>query len=315
MNTAEIFIIQPVSIAGRLIVSSITDGIKQNYADKVHTVIFDELFDKNLELSLKSEYDIIIGYDFSPLKIKVDNGLKAKCICYFSDNIESKTSGPEWEKYFKYLYKEDVYTFFWDKEMIKMYNFSHLYYLPHFVNFEIYKDLGTKPQFDVMFAGRLDTDYRLNFFIELIKMLPDFKFAWYAIGRHYKDALSRTSDKKLIEAAYQGFIDNEEDMAKVINNSRFLFNMNAQGISSLNYRTIQSVACKRLMISDKRGELSLFNGNMPFYNDIEDLVRKLKFYSKNTSEYIRVTEACYEIGLKNHHSKENVRYMLDKVLN
>ena len=32
--------------------------------------------------------------------------------------------------------------------------------------------------------------------------------------------------------------------------------MNSQGISSLNYRTFQTIACKRLLISDYREELS-----------------------------------------------------------
>ncbi len=313
MNKLKVFVIQPVSIAGRLIVSSITDGIRQSFGDKAEITVFDELFGGDIAPFLNRDYDIITGYDFSPAKIKVGSGLKAKCVCYFSDNIDSKTSEPEWEKYFDYLYKDDIYTFFWDRELIKKYDFKNLYYLPHFVNFEVYKDAGISPEFDVMFAGRLDTDFRLNFFLELRKRLPDLKFAWYAIERHYKDALARAEDKTLIETAYQGFIDNEESMARAINNSKILFNMNAQGISSLNYRTIQSVACKRLMISDERGELSLFEGNMPYYTDIDDLAEKIRFYLSNKKEYKRLTEACYIIGCKNHHSKENVKYMFDKV--
>lgn len=312
MKELHVFVIQPVSIAGRLIVSSITDGIKQNYPE-IEITVFDELLNDDIGRFLSSSYDIIIGYDFSPLKIKIDNSLEAKCICYFSDNIESKTSGPEWEKYFKYLYNDDVYTFFWDREMIKIYDFKNLYYLPHFVNFDIYKDCGIEPAFDVMFAGRLDTDLRLNFFITLRKLLPDLKFAWYAIERHYLDALNRTSDKELIKTAYQGFIDNEPDMARAVNNTKILYNINAQGLSSLNYRTIQAVACKRLMISDKRGELSLFEGNMPYYTDIDDLVEKIRFYLKDKKEYKRLTEACWMIGRKNHHSKENVNYIFDVV--
>ena len=313
MNSLKIFVIQPVSIAGRLIVSSITDGIKQNF-NNAQITIFDELFDGSIRPFLEQKYDVITGYDFSPLKIKIDNKLSAKCICYFSDNIESKTSGPEWEKYFKYLYDNDVYTFFWDREMIKEYHFKNLYYLPHFVNFDVYKDLKTNPEFDVMFAGRLDTDLRLRFFEGLSKRLSDLRFAWYAIERHYKDALERTLDREFIKTAYQGFIDNEPQMAKAINNAKILFNINAQGISSLNYRTIQTVACKRLMISDKRGELSLFEGNMPYYNDIDDLVKKIRFYIDNNQEYNKVTEACWKIGYANYNSGENVKFMFDKVL-
>lgn len=314
MNRLNILVIQPISIAGRLIVSSIADGIIQNPNLKPEMIVFDELNSKNLDEVLQNKFDIIIGYDFSPLKIKIDNNLGSKCICYFADNIQSKTSGPEWEKYFSYLYRADVFTFFWDREMIKMYDFKNLYYLPQFVNFETYRDLNIAPKFDVMFAGRLDTDFRLKFYIELMKKLPELKFAWYAIEKHYLDALSRTEDKELLKRVYQGFIDNQKDMASAINNSKILFTMNSQGISSLNFRTIESVACKRLIISDKRQELSLYNGYMPCWESVDDLADKIRFYLKNESEYKTIVENCYKIGLKNHHSKENVAYMFDKAL-
>ena len=314
MSSLNILLVQPISIAGRLIVSSINDGILQNPDLEANITVFDELFANNLDELLQKKFNVIIGYDFSPLKIKIDNNLEAKCICYFADNIQSKTSGPEWEKYFKYLYREDVFTFFWDREMIKMYDFKNLYYLPQFVNFEIYRDLNITPKFHVMFAGRLDTDFRLNFYLELMKKLPELKFAWYAIEKHYRDALSRTEDKELIKNVYQGFIDNQKDMAVAINNSKILFTMNSQGISSLNFRTIESVACKRLIISDKRQELSLYNGYMPYWENVDDLADKIRFYLKNETEYETTVENCYKIGRKDHHTKENVAYMFDKAL-
>ena len=178
------------------------------------------------------------------------------------------------------------------------------------MNFDIYKDLGIKPKFDLMFAGRLDTDYRLSFFEELITKLPDLKIAWYAIERHYKDAIKRSKYPELIERCYQGFIDNETDMAKAINNSKIVFNMNSQGISSLNYRTFQTVACKRLMLSDFREELALFEGHMPFYEDFSDLIFKIESYLEDNEAYNKVVEECYRIAQQSHNSKDCTRYML-----
>lgn len=304
-------VIIPVSIAGRLIVSSITDGLKQN---DVNIVSYDELYDFDLAPVLAKKYDFIIGYDFSPLKIKIDNRVGAKCICYFADDIRSKTSGPEWEKYYEYLYREDVYTFFWDRSMIAEYDFKNLFYLPQFVNFEVYRPLNLVPKYDVIFAGRLDTDVRLNTFVNLMRDLPDLKFAWYAIERHYKDALSRTPYRDLIERSWQGFIDNEEDMAKATNEAKLGFTINSQGVSSLNYRTVQTIACKRLIISDVRGEVDLYSGILPVWSDYEDLKSKICYYLSDNTAYNKVVESCYEIGLKNHHSKENVEFMLSKSL-
>lgn len=311
MKKNKILAILPISIGGRLTTSSIIDGFRQNGCV---VRVFDELFDKNPDDYLDDDYDFIVGYDFSGLKIKIDNNLPWRSLNYFSDDIRSKASGPEWEKYLPYLENDDNYTFYWDKVLTDYENFKNINYLPHFVNFEIYKDMEIEPEFDVMFAGRLDTDYRLSFFEELITKLPNLKIAWYAIDRHYEDAKKRAKYPELITLCYQGFIDNEKDMAKAINNAKIVFNMNSQGISSLNYRTFQTVACKRLMLSDYREELALFDGHMPFYEDFSDLVFKIESYLEDKEAYQKVVEKCYDVAKRSHNSKDCTRYML-KVAN
>ena len=270
----KILAILPISIGGRLTTNSIINGFIQN---NCIVTVFDELFDKNLNEVISKDYDYILGYDFSGLKIKIDN------------------------------------TFYWDKSLTSYETFKNIHYLPHFVDFEIYKDLKTNPEFDLMFAGRLDTDYRLSFFEELITKLPELKIAWYAIDRHYQDAKNRAKYPELISLCYQGFIDNEEDMAKAINNCKIVFNMNSQGISSLNYRTFQTVACKRLLISDYREELALFDGHMPFYEDFSDLIFKIEAYLEDKEAYYKVTEECYKIAKQSHNSKDCVKYILKEI--
>ena len=300
--------ILPVSIGGRLTTNSIIEGYRQNNCD---IIVYDELFDNNLDDLLKKDYHHIVGYDFSPLKIKVDKNLNIPCLCYFSDDIRSKTSGPEWEKYLPYLEYDDNYIFYWDRVLTSLESFKNIHYLPHFVSFDIYKNTNTQPKFDIMFAGRLDSDYRLSFFEELVMSLPELKIAWYAIERHYEDAKKRSKHPEIFDICYKGFIDNEIDMAKAINNSKIIFNMNAQGISSLNYRTFQTVACKKLIISDEREELDLFEGNMPYYEDFSDLIFKIESYLEDSKAYNKVVEECYKIALKNHNSKNGVKYMLE----
>ena len=307
MKNKKILAILPISIGGRLTTSSIIDGFRQNECE---VKVFDELFDKNLNDYLNDSYDFISGYDFSGLKIKIDNNLPWRSLNYFSDDIRSKASGPEWERYLPYLENDDNYTFYWDKVLTEYENFKNINYLPHFVNFDIYKDMDVEPEFDIMFAGRLDTDYRLSFFEELITKLPDLKIAWYAINRHYEDAKKRSKYPELITLCYQGFIDNEEDMAKAINNAKIVFNINSQGISSLNYRTFQTVACKRLMLSDFREELALFDGHLPFYEDFSDLIFKIESYLEDKDAYKRVVDECYNIAKISHNSKDCTRYML-----
>ena len=303
----NILAILPESIGGRLTTSSLIAGFEQN---NCCVTVFDDLFDINIESILDAQYDYITGYDFSALKIKIDNNLDIPSINYFSDDIRSNTSGIYWEKYLPYLNEQDNYIFYWDKQLTDCENFPNIHYLPHFVNLDVYNDLDIEPEYDVMFAGRLDTEYRLNFFEELVMKMPQLKIAWYAIDRHYKDARERAKYPNMIDLCYMGFIDNEPDMAQAINKSKIVFNMHSQGLSSLNYRTFQTAACKRLMISDFREELSLFDGYMPFYEDMADLIFKIENYLDDKEAYSRVTKTCYNIVRQNHNSKNSVEYIL-----
>ena len=307
----KILAILPESIGGRLTMSSIIDGFVQNHCQ---VTVFDVLFDKNFDEIIQEKYDYIAGYDYSAIKIKVEHNQELPSINYFSDDIRNKTSGPEWEKYLPYLEDDSNYTFYWDKVLTGYENFKNIHYLPHFVNFDVYKDFGNKPKFDIMFAGRLDTDYRLKFFEELVMKLPQLKIAWYAIDKHRCDARKRARYPEIIDLCYKGFIDNEKDMAAAINNSKIIFNMNSQGISSLNYRTFQTIACKRLMISDYREELALFDGNLPFYEDFSDLLFKIEDYLADKEAYKKVTDICWQIANQYHNSKNCVRYMLKTVM-
>ena len=99
MKKKKILAILPESIGGRLTTASMIDGFKQNECD---VTVFDELFDNNLQEILQNSYDIIAGYDYSGLKIKIDNNLSIPSINYFSDDLRNKTSGPYWENYLQY---------------------------------------------------------------------------------------------------------------------------------------------------------------------------------------------------------------------
>ena len=319
----KILAVLPASIGGRLTMQSIFDGFEQNGYE---IFLFDKLSDdeKNIiELCKNNKFDFIVGYDFAGLKIKVDNNLPIKSINYFSDVIEDNHSGNYWQDYYKYLNEPDNYTFYWDEELwkIKSKEVKNLFYQPHFVNTDVYKRYNANPQEDIMFAGRLDTDFRLRMMLDLMRTFSEKNFVWYAIEKHYQDALARTvddEDKKLLTKCYKGFISTEKDMANAINNAKVFVNFNAQGVSSLNYRTFQVMACERVLLSDYRKEIdSLFleNENIVVYKDSEDLKNKINYYLANVDEYKKIARAARDIISLNHSAKVCVKNMLEVIKN
>lgn len=315
-NNLNILAVLPHSIGGRLTTSSIIDGLVLN---GYNVVIFDEIKqseDDFINIISHSKFDYIIGYNFSALHLKLRHKLDFKVINYFSDEIDKPQAGIGYQDYLKLLNTQNTFNFYWDKFLCnQMKNeIENLFYMPHFVNTDIYKNENIENKFDVMFAGRLDTDYRLSFFIDLMKSMPLCKFAWYAIEKHYQDALSRcsTDEKKLIEKAYQGFIDNEIDMTKAINSSKIILNMHSQGKSSFNYRTFQVLACKKLLISDYRAEaknLSL-DKEIVYYSDIEDAKLKIKHYLHNEVDYNEVIKNARARICENHDAKICTKKMI-----
>lgn len=306
----NILAILPHSIGGRLTTSSIIDGF---LALGFKVSIFDELSSHNfLETFNSKKFSYLLGYDYSPLNLKVENNLNIKTINYFSDVLYDPHSGNNWENLYSYLKNKDNISFYWDEELTIVENNSQIQYLPHFVNTEIYKNLNLKPEFDIMFMGRLDTDFRLNTFLKILK--NNKKVSYYGIEKHYKNALSRIEnpDKHLLEGAYQGFIDNEIDMAIAINKTKIVVNFNEQGKTSLNYRTFQTAACEKLLLSDFRKDgVKFFEENFTYYNNVDDLIKKINFHLENIDVTRKKATKLRKIIEENFSHRAGAKKMVD----
>lgn len=311
MNTKDkILFILPHSIAGRLIVSSIKDGFE---TFGFECSFYDEIYGGEfLEEFSKKDYKYLISYDFTAINLKIKNNIKVKTLNFFGDKIQDPHSGEGWDKLYNELFSPDNLSFFWDKEDIKVENNPQMIYLPHFVNTEIYKNLNLKKEFDVMFMGRLDTDYRLKTFESVLKKFKSV--AYYSIERHYKDALSRLPEisKPLLIKAYQGFIDNEEDMATAINKAKIVVNFNEQGTSSLNYRTIQTMSCETMHIGDYRKEgVEYFKENYIYYKNLEEMLEKTEYYLANLDSACKINKEIRKIIEKDFSHRAGAQAMIN----
>ena len=71
------------------------------------------------------------------------------------------------------------------------------------------------------------------------------------------------------------------------------------------------MACERLLISDKRAELDLFDNILPVWENIDELIEKIKYYLKNEQEYLKITKKSREFIELNHDSKICVKKILE----
>lgn len=293
----KILAILPESIGGRLTMTSLFKGFELcgyevTLVDKLHLDVMNQV--KSLDMS---DYVLLVSYDFVGIQFKTELNLKIKTVNYFSDVIESDCSGKYWQKYYEKLQDKDNFVFYWDKDLTKKADKSiaNIHYLPHCVDTETYKNFNLKPECDVMFAGRLTYGTRVDRFLNLVKALPEVKFALYCFKKHLDSVCEKLSDNdaKLLLSIYKGFIDTEEKMSLAINKSRAVINFTSQGESSLNYRLFQVLACEKLLLTDYRKELeSLFTigKDIIFYKDDEDLVEKVKDYLLFPDKYKKLIQ-------------------------
>ena len=159
----KILAILPVSIGGRLTTNSLIDGFRQNGCQ---VTVYDELFENNLQEVLKDTFEYIAGYDFSGLKIKVDNKLNIPSINYFSDDIRSNTSGKYWKEYLLYLSSRNA-----DANVLPLKLFKQRWYvLGHF-----HRDATEeKPESDYFGVFSFDRILNLKRADVKFKIDPDF---------------------------------------------------------------------------------------------------------------------------------------------
>lgn len=321
LKKINILAILPVSIGGRLTTKSIIDGFN---TDEYNVFVFDELKERQsicTDILENNDINYILGYAYSAVRCAQTHKLNIKTINYFSDVIQSAQSVKNWRDYYPLLKEKNNYTFYWDKTLCEKESkkIKNICYLPHFVNTEVYKPLNIEKKYDILFAGRLDTDYRLNLFLDLMKSNKNKKFAWYAIERHFRDALLRADiyDKDFVTSAYKGFIETEDVMAQKLNEAKIVINFHSQGESNVNYRTFQAMACGNVVISDYRKEMDdLFtiNEDIITYDTTNELKYQINDYLDNEQKFKIISKNAVNTIQEKYNSQIGVKKMMDYII-
>lgn len=312
--------ILPESIGGRLTLSSLLDGFKYcgfkvDLLDKLNPDIHNILKSLNI-----CDYAYLVSYDYTAIELKNNLHLDIPTINYFSDEIDSNLAGKYWQEYFDELIKPDNYTFYWDKELTNRLKkrIPNIYFLPHAINTNVYKNLHLEPEYDIMFAGRLTFNNRLQTVSKIAASFPQRTIALFGYRQYFDEAINKLNspEKEQLSSCYKGFIESETEMAQAINKAKLVLNFTSQGIGNLNYRLFQTLSCETFLLTDYRPELDeLFTPgeDVIYYEDEEDLIHKIDQYFSNPDKYHDIVKAGRMTIEKNYSCQIAAQKILDIV--
>jgi len=318
----KILIISPRSIAGGLIMDGFAKGFELNGC-RVLTKVVDELSRKDIN-SFKP--DVILGYDYSFLMDEdctqiIKNSDCKNIVCYFADEPRGKFALGERDYLYDELKNFNPQVFIWDKDFL--HEFKNSLYLPLAINPRKYLTGFSDYQYSITFVGRPLTYIRQNILCELVKVFKN-KLSIFSYEKHFLQSIEEIKEKKLLEMddleiysnCWKGFIEKEEDLAKIYNSSKINLNITLQGITSINYRVFEVLASGGFLITDERKDLNeLFevSKHLETYKNVPDLIDKIDFYLKNPNIAQKIAQLGKFEVIENHTFSARAKSILEKI--
>jgi len=130
-----------------------------------------------------------------------------------------------------------------------------------------------------------------------------------------KENLLQDDDLKIYMKSWRGFLETEEDLARVYNSSKINLNMNFENPTSVNYGVFATLAAGGFLISNENDSIKEFFSQkyMEFFKNPTDLVDKIAFYLDN----LNVAQKMAQLGkfevMQKHNFSARARYILKKV--
>jgi hypothetical protein len=265
--------------------------------------------------------DAVIGYGATPIVyFPLDDGtivnlfesLELPYVCVFYDNPTSEDCFPIVTP----AVKSDLCQMFvWDRyytEELKKLGFRHVYYMPIATNTKRYRKLpeegreSNKFKCDVSFVGTWSPKRELT-----IARLLDFDLIIH--GYDWQDA-----NPPELRERFRDVADNIEDLPYIYNYSKVNVNVTMeQGISSLNMRVFDVMACEGFLISDYKPdfeELFDIDKEIVCYRNVEELPELTKYYLGHDKERREKARLARRRVLHEHNYKCRAKFIVDTLM-
>lgn len=300
----------------------LADGFKTNGCIVLSKVV-DELTESDIK---RFKPEMILGYDYSFLmdenctKLVKESGCK-NIVCYFADEPKGKFALGEKDSLYKELKKFEPKIFIWDKDFEQ--DFEGSKYLPLAVNSKKYRTAFDGYKYPISFVGRPLTDVRQRILCEIVKNFKN-KLNIFSYEKHFRQSVEEIKEKNLLDEedlevyskSWKGFIEKEEDLAKIYNSSKINLNIDLQGKSSVNYRVFEVLAAGGFLLTDEREDLKTYfdeSKQLETYKNIPDLIDKITFYLKNTNIAKRIAHVGRFEVIENHTFSARAKSILQSV--
>ena len=209
------------------------------------------------------------------------------------------------------VYSRNHHMFVWDRyyvEELKKLGFHNVYYMPIATNTKRYMKLNeqaretSKFKSDVSFVGAWSPKRDL-----VLRTLCDFDLAIYGYG------WEKASQD--LQARFHGALDNITELPFLYNFSKINMNVTMeQGISSLNMRVYDVMACEGFLLSDYKSdfeELFDYENEVVCYKSVKELPGLVQHYLDHEDERRAKAKAARKRVLREHSYKKRAEFIIE----
>lgn len=293
MKKYNIFVINPVSIVGDIIIRGIARGF-ESFGHNVLSMDVRELDEQRVK---EFNPDFVLGLGYAHLYNKdaeqIVKNLNVPVAHYFIDDPNSHFAHSGDLSLYERFAQTDGIVFSWDREYLDSFK-QKAYFLPVGIDTDLYK---IKPQQEVerakiVFTGRPLTDKREQVVAHIVKNFPGY-LQIYSYQAHFEKSVLEMKEKGFLndeqiesyKKCYKGFLASEEDLAAVYHNSDMILNITMdQGPSSMNYRVLEVMASGAFLLTDFVADTAEFfeeDKDFVFYRSFEELSERIEKYISN----------------------------------
>lgn len=294
MNSYKIFVINPISIIGDILIR----GIERSFRRQGHETLMMDVRELDEAKIREFKPDFVLGLDYAHLiredSERIIKDLNVPVAHFFIDDPNADFAHSGDLTLYDKLAATDGIVLCWDETFLKDFK-NESYYLPTGIDFDVYSEPDPSiimEKSTILFAGRPLTDKREKIIAHVVKNFPGC-LSIYSYKGHFDRSIPEMLEKGYLSESdieeykkcYKGFLQGEKALAAAYHNCDMVLNITMErGPASMNSRVLEAMATGAFLLTDYVEDTAKYfteNEDFVFYRDLDDLTEKIKKYLEN----------------------------------